>query len=166
MGTSCTWLVYMQHYIMAFMKNCCLLTSVYCTWLPFYSRFIDDVIGIWKPPNQASLNTCQEGWIEFQRMMNTFGTLTWAVSKLSDSVEFLDLNIQIDPITPKITKYNFRKPMNLHLYIPLKSVHTNDCFKGMIYGILSHYWQRNSNPQDYQHMTQLFLSRLILRIQL
>jgi hypothetical protein len=61
----------------------------YSNYLLFYRRFIDDVIGIWDGPDNAT-------WENFQRDVNSWGKLQWIVSERSKKVDFLDLTISIE----------------------------------------------------------------------
>jgi hypothetical protein len=46
-------------------------------------------------------------WNEFKSAMDQFGTLTWKVENLSDSVDFMDLTISIEHTNRRlITKYH------------------------------------------------------------
>ena len=56
--------------------------------LLFYSRFIDDVIGIWSP-------STYERWEEFRYRVNDYGALRWEFTDLARSINFLDLTVSL-----------------------------------------------------------------------
>ena len=96
--------------------------------LPFLCHFIDDKFGIW-------LRTDDQTWENFKNELNNFGKLIWKVSKLSTSVDFLDLTIAIDKNRHVYTK-TYEKPMNLYLYIPPASAHPPGIFRSVVFGNL------------------------------
>lgn len=151
MGTSCA----------------CLYATLYCalherhTVLPrfgssllYFKRFIDDVVGVWIGS--------AEDWILFQTSLN-FGALKWTFTPLSQTVDFLDLTLTIDPTTRRITTKTFQKPMNLYLYLPPNSAHPPGVLRSTVYGCLSRYWSQNSSVKDYQAIVRAFARRLIAR---
>ena len=96
----------------------------------FYFCFIDDVIGIWSPNQNAETDVLE--WESFKTTMNLFLDLTWEFSNLSTSINFMDMTIHI---TDKnhIETTLFEKKLNLHLYIlplrPPNGVFTRDCIQ-------------------------------------
>jgi len=96
--------------------------------LLYYRRFIDDIFGIWIPPE-----TNPEGkWKEFTEALNNWGGLEWVTEKPTKATVFLDLNIKI--LQSKIHTSTFQKSLSLYLYIPPKSAHPPSCLKGLISG--------------------------------
>jgi hypothetical protein len=87
--------------------------------LLYFKRFINDVIGVWIGSD--------DDWKLFQTSLN-FGTLKWTFTPLSQTVDFLDLTLTIDPTTRRIQTKTFQKPMNLYLYLirEAKSVLVSD----------------------------------------
>ena len=66
------------------------------TLIPGYNQsliilklFINDIFGIW-------ICDDPDKWLCFKKDVNNFGILTWELNELSTSVNFLDLNINID----------------------------------------------------------------------
>jgi hypothetical protein len=124
--------------------------------LLYYRRFIDDVFGIWIPPE-----TNPEGkWKEFKEALNNWGGLEWVTEKPTKATVFLDLNIKI--LQSKIHTSTFQKSLNLYLYIPPKSAHPPSCLKGLISGELRRYWFQNS-PEDFKKILIKFMEQLVNR---
>jgi len=124
--------------------------------LLYYRRFIDDVFGIWIPPE-----TNPEGkWKEFKEVLNNWGGLEWVTEKPTKATVFLDLNIKI--LQSKIHTSTFQKSLNLYLYIPPKSAHPPSCLKGLISGELRRYWFQNS-PEDFKKILIKFMEQLVNR---
>ncbi len=157
-------------------------TSAACIWatiyyaiheneciLPRYSqhlyegkllRFIDDIFGIWISDGETHQET-EQPWINFCCDLQSFGLLRWDVSKLSTSLAFLDLNIEIK--RNEISTSTFQKAMNLYLYLPGSSAHPKGTIKGTIYGQMLSYYENNSQYKDYIKFTCLLYQRLIAR---
>jgi len=124
--------------------------------LLYYRRFIDDVFGIWIPPE-----TNPEGkWKEFKEALNNWGGLEWVTEKPTKATVFLDLNIKI--LQSKNHTSTFQKSLNLYLYIPPKSAHPPSCLKGLISGELRRYWFQNS-PEDFKKILIKFMEQLVNR---
>jgi hypothetical protein len=151
MGTSCA----------------CLYATLYCalherqTVLPqfgssllYFKRFIDDVIGVWIGSD--------DDWKLFQTSLN-FGALKWTFTPLSQTVDFLDLTLTIDPTTRRIHTKTFQKPMNLYLYLPPNSAHPPGVLRSTVYGCLRRYWFQNSRVADFQAIVRAFARRLVAR---
>jgi hypothetical protein len=96
----------------------------------YYKRYIDDIIGIWIPPEQNQLAT----WNRFKETLNDWGHLQWKSEEPSKKTVFLDLELELQNSTV-ITK-TFQKKMNLYLYIPPMSAHPPSCLKGLVTGEL------------------------------
>jgi hypothetical protein len=84
------------------------------------------MLGIW-------VGTEEKEWVRFKKSINGFGKLTWITSNRSTEVIFLDLRIRINQ-QGYIETTTYKKPMNLHLYIPGLSAHPEGCLKGTIFG--------------------------------
>ena len=154
MGTSaaCMWATI---YFSVHENNC--LLPLFGNELFLYVRFIDDIFGIWiGSPDEDNID-----WKHFQDMTNSFGLLKWKFSELSDSVDFLDLTIQVD--NGKITTRTYQKLMNLYQYISPHSAHPPGLVKGMIYGLVKTYFKQNSREQDYISIVSLLHKRLVER---
>jgi hypothetical protein len=132
------------------------LLSTFKWHLLFFKRYIDDIIGIWIPPNDNDPGP----WDYFKTKLNEWGNLRWKIEEPSKRTVFLDLEIQLENTT--ITTKTYQKDMNLYLYIPPSSAHPPSCFKGLITGELRRYWTQN-NPKDYQTILHKFIERLTER---
>jgi hypothetical protein len=84
-------------------------------FLHFYRRYIDDTIAIWRSSDNP-LEDMQQ-WNEFKSAMDQFGTLTWKVEDLSDSVDFMDLTISIEHVNRRLITKIFGKKENPYLYL-------------------------------------------------
>jgi hypothetical protein len=127
--------------------------------LPFYKRFIDDTIGIWRH-NPAD----PTAWNRFQDEMNSWGSLRWETDGgLTNKLDFLDLSIKIDPTTRRLRFQTFQKKMNLYLYIPPKSSHPPGVLRGLVMGRCRKYWSDNPNKEDFKRFTLLLADRLAKR---
>ena len=130
------------------------ILNTYQRNLIYYKRYIDDIFGVWiDSPNTT--------WEDFKETLNQFGQLRWNIEDRTTSTNFLDLHISIN--NDKIETKTFQKPLNLYLYIPPTSAHPSSCFKGLITGEIIRYWSQNTKTQDFIHITQLFIQRLIQR---
>jgi hypothetical protein len=128
----------------------------YSRFLLYYKRYIDDIIGIWLPPENNDLTS----WNHFKLKLNSWGKLQWKIEEPSKKTIFLDLELQIQDSSISIKTY--QKDMNLYLYIPPLSAHPPSCFKGLITGELRRYWLQN-NPDDFQNILCKFIERLTER---
>jgi hypothetical protein len=57
----------------------------------------------------------------------------------------------------------FQKMMNLYLYLCLSSTHLPGVLKGLIFGLVCHFWLQNSEPQDYTKVIQDLYQHLCSR---
>ena len=55
-------------------------------FLPFYRRYIDDALAVWRSSNNKYED--RHYWKEFKKAMDNFGILTWKVEDRRDSVDF------------------------------------------------------------------------------
>jgi hypothetical protein len=125
----------------------------------FYTRYIDDVFGIWTPTNPA---TASAEWTSFKSTFDTFGRLRWDFSPPSRSVVFLDLRISISD-GGKITTDLFEKNLNLHLYLPPASMHPPGVLKGLVKGALFRIDTLCHSPERRLHHKKMFFKRLYRR---
>ena len=58
---------------------------------PFYLRFIDDGIGVWRV--DADPEVFQQQWAEFKSDMQQWYGLTWTFTEPSNTVDFMNLTI-------------------------------------------------------------------------
>ena len=98
--------------------------------LLYYRRYIDDVFAIWIPDPDPIID-CQL-LLSFSQRLNDWHGLKWIVSPLSTSVVFLDLTLTI--VDDHIVSSLYKKPMNLHLYIPPRWAHPPGVLLGLISG--------------------------------
>jgi hypothetical protein len=57
--------------------------------LIYYRQYIDDIFGVWLPPQHNKSRT----WNDFKNAINNWGSLRWEVEEPSTQTHFLDLNI-------------------------------------------------------------------------
>ncbi|KAL7522484.1 hypothetical protein ACHAWX_007171 [Stephanocyclus meneghinianus] len=117
-------------------------------------RFIDDFLGVWLGPTD-------EQWQELKNTFNNFGLLKWEFEEPSHEVTYLDLTITLK--NGRISTKTYQKPMNLYLYIPPHSAHPPGMIRGMVYGLLRHYYEQNSEREDFLLIMSLLFKRLIWR---
>jgi hypothetical protein len=111
--------------------------------LLFYRRYIDDGIGI-QLEHQGSHTRLLDAFNSFGAHVNR---LEWTSSGLSRSITFLDLKLTIH--NKSIQRRTYKKPLNLHLYIPFVSAHAPSVLKSLVHGQLLRFWQQNSRQEDY-----------------
>ena len=103
----------------------------YKDYLSFYGRFIDDGIGTWTQSQGNNL-----AWHQFLADFNNYGILKWTNTGMVNKVIFLNMVIQINPLTRLLSFKSYGKESNLYLYIPPKSAHQPKMLRGMIIGRL------------------------------
>ncbi|KAL7472102.1 hypothetical protein ACHAXS_012435 [Conticribra weissflogii] len=116
-------------------------------------RFIDDMFVIWTG-TPARLQ-------EFQEDL-PFGLLTWDSLQPSNSVNFLDLTISIN-VNRQITTKTYQKALNLYLYIPAASAHSNGMINGIIYNLIKQFYTQNSEQNDFIRVVALLYKRFCAR---
>jgi hypothetical protein len=169
MGTpvACTFatIYYAYHeekcYLKKFHRDYQTATTANTAPLLLYGRLIDDTIQIWDTallPPAIPLHSLTK---QIETEM-AFGTLTWEVNPPARETSFLDLNITIQT-DGTITTRTFIKPMNLHLYIPPESAHSQGVLKSLIFGNVFRYWLQNSNTTDFITTTRDFYGHLLNR---
>ena len=128
--------------------------------LLLYVRFIDDVYGIWIPSGDSATDTTN--WLALQAEVNNNHGLEWEFTERQESVDFLDLTIQIRP-DGYVKTTLFEKPMALYLFIPPHSAHPPGVLAGHIFGNVLRIFRLNSEEEDIvKDMTQ-FLDRFLRR---
>jgi hypothetical protein len=132
-------------------KNTMILTE-FDAQLLYYQRYIDDIFGIWAPPETEK----ETIWKEFKKRIKQWGTLEWIIQEPSKKTVFLDLNIELRDT--KIHSSLFQKA----LYIPSTSAHPPSCLKGLISGEMRRYWLQN-DPANFETILQKFIIRLTER---
>ena len=130
-----------------------------CLYRGRLRRFIDDMLGIWICNECGHWKNCHH-WRSFKNDLK-FGVLTWTVNEPGKHCVFLDLNIRIEG--QRITTSTYQKPMNLYLYLPSSSAHSDGMIKGVIHGRLRAYKEQNTYYADYLKFARLLYKRLIAR---
>ena len=125
--------------------------------LLFYKRFIDDGFGIWIDHPEGHTFT------DLLNSFNNWGSLKWTTDGLTTSIVFLDQIITINLATRQLVFKTYQKEMNLYLYIPPHSAHPPGVLRSLIFGRLQAYWHQNTYQQDFLHMAQLLVQRLLAR---
>jgi hypothetical protein len=136
-------------------ENTCILPH-FNRHLLYYKRYIDDIFGVWIPPDSQQ----ERKWQNFKTALNNWGNLQWIVNEPSKNTVFLDLNISINQSAIQTSTY--QKSLNLYLYIPPRSAHPPSCLKGLISGELRRYWLQNS-CEDFKTFAARFMERLVDR---
>ena len=134
-------------------ENTCILPK-HGKHLQYSRRFLDDIYGIWTGNHT-------DEWSSYKEDLNNFGILTWEVSDLSTSVDFLDLTLSIE--NGQIVSKTYQKPMNLFLYLPPLSAHPPGCIKGTIYGLINRYHAQNTYRKDYLYFVKMLYKHLLDR---
>jgi hypothetical protein len=126
----------------------------------FYKRFIDDAFIIMLTQDNP------ERFPKLQQTMNSFGKeghrLEWTTEQPSKTVNFLDLTISIG-VDGRISTKTFQKKMNLFLYIPPISSHSDTVLYGLIFGQLRRFWLQNTHTDDYIRCASAFQQNLVAR---
>eukprot|EP00956_Cyclotella_meneghiniana_P020164 scaffold35241_cov64-Cyclotella_meneghiniana.AAC.2 len=127
--------------------------------LPFYLRFIDDGIGVWRV--DADPAVFQQQWAEFKSDMQQWYGLTWTFTEPSNTVDFMDLTISI--VDGKIETTIFEKSQNLYLYIPPHSSHPRGVLTGLIFGQVLRFRRLCTHRHDADTKIKQFIQRLMAR---
>ena len=80
-----------------------------------------------------------QAWEDFKRRLNKWRELKWTNTGFVKSVVFLDLTIKIND-KRELEFFNYRKPMNLSLYLPPNSSHSPDVLRSIIFGPVRAYF--------------------------
>jgi hypothetical protein len=132
------------------------ILTVFEANLLYYRRYIDDIFGVWLPPDTNETET----WNNFKKELNNWGTLEWVIEEPSKETIFLDLTLNLQ--NSRIYTRTYQKEMNLYLYIPAHSAHPPSCLKGLISGEMFRYWLQN-NTKDFETILSKFIQRLTER---
>ena len=121
-----------------------------------YKRYLDDVFTLWTDGvNGLTIDDLEHDLHQCK--------LPWKVTKPATKLVFLNVTVNLDVKSGKLSTVSFQKAQNLHSYLPSYSAHSQDCLRGMIFGFLRRYWIQNTNPEDYSYMIKLFAKRLTAR---
>ena len=125
-----------------------------------YFRYIDDVFGAWAPSINPTLNNAQ--WFSFKQAMNTYHGLEWIFSDRKNTVEFLDIKVEID-INGKMHTDLFEKAMNPYLYITPTSSHPPGVLLGLVLGNCYRIYTLVSDEDKIKSHMNTFYKRLLAR---
>ena len=127
--------------------------------VPFYRRFIDDVIGIW------ACDVCPERnnmlWTSFQLDMQQWYGMEWEFSPLSRTCNYMDLTLTITGRSIHSTL--FEKPQNLYLDLPPHSSHPKGPLQSLIFGNILRIHRLCSTQHKVRKHTRAFHHRLTNR---
>jgi hypothetical protein len=124
--------------------------------VPFYRRFIDDVLGMWLCHHNADENDVL--FEQYKSDLNGWNGLKWKCSTLSTSVKFMDLTISI--FDGRIHTTIYEKEQNLYLYIPPHSSHPKGVLTGLIFGQVLRLRRLCSDHMDADNKIREFYKRL------
>jgi hypothetical protein len=127
--------------------------------LPSYSRYIDDVLGVWIHDPDPGID--RQNYLSFQACMNSFGNLTWEFTPLQKEILFMDLTLRVTP--QGIRTSLFEKKLNLYLYIPPHSAHAPGILQGLVFGMTARIRNLTSHWQDQVTAMHNLLLRLCRR---
>ena len=133
----------------------------YVTFMAYYKRYIDDIIGIW-------LGSAEELNL-FHHMMNNLAprisfTLVTSKSLINVLDTVLYTVLDHNDYSKKVIKFRLhQKDLNPYLYIPFTSSHPPHCKSGFIKGELIRMCRNNSTEFDFLHFKRLFKARLVKR---
>ena len=118
----------------------------YSSVVTFYKRYIDDVFGVWLPPDGCTKDIDDRLWTDFQAEVNS-KCLTWEFSARQMKAQFLNIDFQIES-SGKISTRTFEKPMALHLFIPPHSAHPPGVRTGHIMGSVLRIFRLSTYEKD------------------
>ena len=127
--------------------------------IPFYKRFIDDVLGIWLTHDDPLQDKIL--WDEFCKDMDSWHGLKWKCESPSQSVDFMDLTITL--VNGRLETTLFEKAMNLYLYLPPHSSHPRGVFTGLIFGQVLRIRRLCTHKRDAYKKILEFFNRLLAR---
>jgi hypothetical protein len=130
----------------------------FATHLLHYWRYIDDGLGIW---DWTGTSACITAWNNFKTRMNEFGILIWDVEEPTNSVNYLDVTLQIR--NKRVDSRLFEKSMNLYLYLPPHSNHPPGVLKGVIVGMIKRINILTTDAGRRRQDIQRFFNRLVAR---
>jgi hypothetical protein len=110
--------------------------------VPFFGRFIDDVLCVVYAPSADIALSVAASYISYRGL-----ELEWSVSEYN--AVFLDLLVYIDPNSKQIGHKPWRKAMNHSERIPWLSPHPKDIKKGTFLGEISRLATLSSDPCHY-----------------
>ena len=123
--------------------------------MPFFGRFLDDLLGI------VYADTREEALAVAREIVYDDVEVEWEASEWH--TPFLDLFVYIDPITGQVEHKPYSKPLNHKERIPWASHHPKDVKKGTYIGEMSRLATLCSKPEHYRDaigdLQNLYISR-------
>ncbi len=139
--------------IYVYMKERAVILAM-AAFIRLYRRFLDDIFAF----------IAEERVEEFKRHMNELHPkLKFEFVTHSSSAVFLDLEIYKGSRFEESSKFDLRvhqKSMNLYLYIPWTSFHTDAAKRSFIQTELMRYVRNSSHHEDYLRLKRVFYERL------
>ena len=129
------------------------------TSIPFFKRFIDDIIGVWLVHPDPAID--KRNWDAFCADLNDWHGLDWDTETPSTSVNFMDMTVTV--ANGKVETKLYEKPQNLYLYIPPHSSHPRGVFTGLIFGQILRIRRLCTHKHDADMSIEQFFGRLLAR---
>ena len=115
-----------------------------------YYRFVDDLLIISKDLNS------------FESLKKAFGSLQLTLN-FGKKLVFLDLELEINPLTLKMNFYAYFKDTNTFSYLLTSSNHPKHIFKNLIKSLFIRIRRNCSHLSDYIIFSDIISERLITR---
>jgi hypothetical protein len=87
--------------------------------------------------------------------------LCWEVSQRTNTAIFLNLQLTIKNSRVMYTLY--KKPLNLHMYLPPHSAHPPGVLRGLVFGMIYRPHHLNFEKETIDDQISTFFNRLIMR---
>ena len=121
--------------------------------LPFFGRFLDDILGFWKG-----------SWVEFQefvRVLNSWSEsngwqVQFNIEQFGGCVSFLDLEIYKNRSNEFHSRLFF-KATDVHAYLSPQSCHPHHIIKNIPYGVAFRVRRSCSELSEYLKIVKLFV---------
>jgi hypothetical protein len=120
--------------------------------LKFYTRYIDDTLGIWK----GTVDKLRQ----FFQQFNSHNKIKWTLDCIGNKIQFLDIQISANKDSGEIETDLYQKAMNKYLYIPFDSNHTIHTKHGWIKGELIRICRNSSKLTSFTINVSRFRDRL------
>ena len=123
--------------------------------VPFFGRYLDDVLGI------VYAQSADEALAIARNIAYEDVEIEWSVSEWN--TPFLDLFVYLDPITERVEHKPYSKPLNHRERIPWASHHPKDVKKGTFIGEMSRLATLSSRLDHYRDAIGDLMSLYIAR---
>jgi hypothetical protein len=100
-------------------------------------------------------------WSNLKSAINDFGILRWDISELTNSLDYLDIELTIKD--GRLITKTFQKEMNLYQYLPPHSAHPPSMQRGIIYSLMKSYYHQNTLRSDYESTVITLYKHLLAR---